>query len=174
MAGDDARGSGIKLFILLGITFAGIWWLLTDGAPGSWIIGLPTVIAATWTAQRLQVNPPLGISIAGILRFLPLFAYESLRGGIDVTLRTLSPKMRITPGFARYDSCLEQEGARIFFLNCVSLLPGTLAADLNGTQINLHLLDKDRNPESDLRRLEHAVGRIYNDFTSGRDSHNGH
>ena len=45
-------------------------------------------------------------------------------------------------------------------INCVSLLPGTLAARLDGDQVELHLLDAGEDPEPELRRLEQAIARL--------------
>lgn len=151
-------------FIAIGL-FAALWWLLGGGQPASWVIGLPAVLAAFWWVRKTR--PPAGaaakLSLAGLLRFLPYFLWESLRGGVDVALRTLSPRMRIHPGFALYRTCLRQTRSRVFFANCVSLLPGTLAADLQPEGVRVHLLDARDDPESELRRLESAVGRLYCD-----------
>ena len=46
-------------------------------------------------------------------------------------------------------------------MNCISLLPGTLAADLDGDRVVLHLLDTGVDPEPDLRRLEDAIAGLF-------------
>jgi len=140
---------------------AGLWWLLTDGDPASWLVGAPTVAAAAWVMHRTAVKAPGRISLLGSIRFLPYFILESVRGGVDVAWRTLGPRLRVRPGFLEYRSGLRRPEARVFFANCVSLLPGTLAADLRGDLIHLHLLDHTSDVHSDLKRLERAVERIY-------------
>jgi multicomponent Na+:H+ antiporter subunit E len=147
------------LFSLL--AFASLWWLLSGGAPGSWLIGVPVVLAAGWAARRLRMGESWTISATGVLRFLPLFLWESLRGGIDVARRTLAPRLRVQPGFTLYRVGLQQDSARVFFANCVCLLPGTLAADLQGDQLRVHVLDASHDPQLELARLEHAVALIY-------------
>jgi len=140
---------------------AGLWWLLSDADPTSWVIGLPAVAVAGWSARRLR---PLGygtIAVTGMLRFLPFFLWESLRGGSDVALRILRPRMRIRPGLTVYRTGLQRQDARVFFANCVCLVPGTLAADLDGDRLDIHLLDADSNPTAELQRLELAVSRIF-------------
>jgi multicomponent Na+:H+ antiporter subunit E len=144
---------------------AGLWWLLSDGDPASWIIGLPAVAAAGWSAHRLRSGGASTISASGLLRFLPFFLWESLRGGIDVALRTLAPRMRIHPGFTVYRTRLRRRDARVLFANCVSLLPGTLAADVDGDRLDVHLLDAGSDPAEELRRLELAVARVYPDIS---------
>lgn len=142
---------------------AGLWWLLSGGDPASWVVGLPAVVAATWSAWRLGTGAGTSLSTIGLLRFLPLFAWESVRGGIDVARRTLAPRMRVRPGLVVYRIRLRRQDARVFFANCVCLLPGTLAADLRGDHLDVHLLEAGTDPAGELHRLERAVARVYPD-----------
>lgn len=144
--------------------FAALWWLLSGGAPNSWIVGVPTVSVTTWAAVRLQANSRWNFSLIGLLRLLPLFISESLRGGVDVATRTLAPKMRIAPGFITFDTQLRKHQAQVFFANCICLLPGTLAADWQDERLTVHLLDNKQDPTPQLRRLERAVGLIYREY----------
>jgi multicomponent Na+:H+ antiporter subunit E len=143
------------------LAFALLWWLLSGGAPGSWLIGIPAVLAAGWAARRLDISGRRTISASGVLRFLPLFLWESLRGGIDVARRILAPQLRVQPGFTLYRTNLQQPSARVFFANCVCLLPGTLAADLECDRLRVHMLDVGLDPHAELQRLERAVALIY-------------
>ena len=56
---------------------------------------------------------------------------------------------------------LSDPGAQLLFVNTVSLLPGTLAADLNGETVRIHALDIHADIHADLGRLEGAVARMY-------------
>jgi multicomponent Na+:H+ antiporter subunit E len=143
-------------------SLAGVWWLLTDGAAESWLIGIPATLAAAWSYRRPEQREG-SLSWVGAARFLPFFLWESLRGGVDVAQRTLAPRMRISPGFAVYRCRLQKSGALVLFANCVSLLPGTLTADLEGDRLRLHLLDSGADVNRELDRLERAVARIYRD-----------
>lgn len=139
----------------------GLWWLLTGGAATAWIIGVPAVAIATLAAWRLRRSSLRGIPARGLSSFLPFFLLESLRGGSDVALRTLAPRMRIQPGFITYSTRLPDDRARVFFANCVCLLPGTLAADLNHTSLYIHVLDISVDNASELERLEQAVAKLF-------------
>ena len=81
---------------------AGLWWVLTNGSLASWLVGLPAVAGAVWAQARLSGTSGLPISLGGLARFVPFFLWHSLRGGVDVALRTLAPRARIRPGFIRY------------------------------------------------------------------------
>jgi multisubunit Na+/H+ antiporter MnhE subunit len=67
----------------------------------------------------------------------------------------------VDPAFARYRTRLTPPAARVFFANCASLLPGTLAADIRGDEIELHVLSRELDLEAELGRLERAVARIF-------------
>lgn len=140
---------------------AGLWWVITGGDPGSWLVGVPAVFAAAWAAERLRARPGPRFSIGGLLRFAPFFLWGSLRGGIDVARRTLGLRLRISPSFTEYRVQLAHPSARVFFANSVSLLPGTLTADLSGEQLRVHLLADDLDAQAELARLERAVARLF-------------
>lgn len=157
--GRGAARVGRLLALLLSLS--AIWWLLSDGAAQSWVLGAPTVLAAGWVADRMGTGAGLRLSLIGLLGFVPLFLWESLRGGVDVALRILGRRVRVDPGFLRYHTGLPEAGARVFMVSCVSLLPGTLAAELEGEWLTIHTLSVAADNESGLRRLEHAIARLF-------------
>lgn len=158
---------GIAGVLLTIVLLAAIWWVLTDGATASLLVGLPAVAGAAWAAKRISEGicgfSGLSVSLMGLAGFVPFFLWESLRGGADVALRTLAPKMRVRPGFQRYRMELQIPAARTFFANCVSLLPGTLAADLQGEWLEVHVLNVESDSDAELRRLERSVARLLAD-----------
>jgi multicomponent Na+:H+ antiporter subunit E len=140
---------------------AGLWWIIVQGRADAWLVGLPAVALATLASIRLGSHSLPRLSPAGLLAFLLLFLRESVRGGIDVARRTLGPGLRIVPGFHRYRLHIRHPAARVLLINCIGLLPGTLAADLDSDHAELHLLDTSANPDSQLLQLEQAVARLF-------------
>jgi multicomponent Na+:H+ antiporter subunit E len=152
-----------KASLLSLLLLAALWLILSGGATASWVIGLPALALAAWAARRLRRPTPIRLSALGILRFLPLFLWESLRGGIDVAWRTLQPRMPIQADFFEYRSRLQNPAARTFLANCVSLLPGSLAADLQGEWLEIHVLNLNSIQTEELARLERAIAAIFNE-----------
>lgn len=148
-----------QLAVLL--TLAALWWLITEGQPSSWLIGIPAVLVATWSYLRLNPRQGHYLSIPGLLRFIPFFLMESLRGGINVASRTLHPRLNIAPEFYRYQMGLSDRVMRVFFVYCLNLLPGTLAADIHDDWLEIHMLDINTNTEPELQRLEEAVRQLF-------------
>ncbi len=140
-----------------GAALALIWLVIAGPEPGSWIIGLPAVLFATWVS--LLLAPPLRhrIRLLPTLAFVRYFLVESLRGGVDVARRTLSPRLRIAPGQIEYQSSLPEGAFMLLFGACVSLLPGTLTARVEGRSLTLHALDIGSDPLAQLEELEERI-----------------
>jgi multicomponent Na+:H+ antiporter subunit E len=147
-------------FLIRMMIFAGLWWVIADGQTESWLIGLPAVVLAALVSVSLSGHALPRLSVSGLLRFIGLFLRESISGGIDVARRTLTPALRIQPGFSRYRLRLDDQHGRVLFINCISLLPGTLAADLNGDYVELHVLDMRQDPAPQLRRIEQSIANM--------------
>ena len=153
-----SRLSGILVRVIL---LAGIWWVIVQGQSDAWLIGLPAVVLATMASVGLSGHGHPRVSLAGLFGFVSLFLRESVSGGIDVARRTLTPKLNIQPGFRRYRVHLNDPLGRVLLINCISLLPGTLAADFDGDHVDLHMLDSRVNPEPELLRLEQAIASLF-------------
>ncbi len=152
---------GARPFAINFTAMAGVWLVLTEANPDSMWIGIPSVTAAAWYLSKSANSREVRISLTGLLRFTLFFLWESLRGGLDVAKRTLSPRLAINPDFKKFRTCLRITGARTLFANSVCLLPGTLVAAIDDDQLWIHVLDKEADPEVDLRRLERAVKWVY-------------
>jgi multicomponent Na+:H+ antiporter subunit E len=143
--------------------YALVWLALTAAEPASWIVGAPVVLLATWTSLRLR--PPGGVrpSISGALAFVPFFLWQSVKGGLDVALRVMRPRMRVAPGIRTYRLRLVTPAARVLFLNSMSLLPGTLSADLRGNRLIVHALNVHRGEtlQAEIARLECRVAALF-------------
>lgn len=96
------------------------------GAFGAWMVpGLPQ----PWRPLRL-------------FRFTRYFLQTSIAGGIDVAWRALKPRMDIHPTWLRYRLSLPPGQPRTLMVSMLSLMPGTVSANLEADNILLvHVLD---------------------------------
>jgi multicomponent Na+:H+ antiporter subunit E len=138
-----------------------LWFVLTAGEPSSWLIGAPVVIACAAAVAVLVPRARVRISPWAVARFLPFFVWRSLAGGLDVAHRALGRTLAIAPDLVTYRLRLPGDGpARVVFVNVLSLLPGTLAADLDGQTVRVHTLGPLRHANS-LQRLEAHVAGLF-------------
>ncbi len=141
------------------VLFAILWWVITETATDSWFIGVPVIVLATFASVLLLPSIPL--SLSGILRFIPFFLWRSLCGGIDVARRALHPRLPISPEIVAYRWRLPPGLPRVFMANVVSLLPGTLSAELDAEYLHVHVLDQMAGFASELNMVEKHVAQVF-------------
>ncbi len=143
------------------VVTGGLWLVLTAGGADSLAFGIAAVALAgalafaTTPATRWRIAP------VAALRFAGWFAVQSVLGATDVARRALALRMDLAPGFCRYPLRLPQGAPRIFFANAVSLLPGTLSAEIEGASLVVHSLDLRRNTDAELAALEWRVAALF-------------
>jgi multicomponent Na+:H+ antiporter subunit E len=139
-----------------------LWWALTGGEAASWLFGVPIVLIAA--ASSVALSPPAGwrVSPAGFAAFVPYFVWRSLCGGADVAVRAVQPGLPIAPSLEVFPLRLAPDGpARVFFANTVSLMPGTLSAELHEDAILVHVLSGGPQTLQRLRELEGRVAALF-------------
>ncbi|MAZ66444.1 MAG: cation transporter [Kangiellaceae bacterium] len=161
-----------------GAGFTLIWVILTQGDPGAWSVGIAFVPLATWVALRLYhlTSQAAGMEKGSlhplaVLGFIPFFLFQSLKGGWDSARFAMAWHRSIQPGFLRYTTRLPPGPARIFFVNTISVLPGTINADCDGADLTIHALDTRLNHCLALQQCEEQVARLFGlPLTSGETS----
>lgn len=144
---------------------AGLWVALVEGHAGGLLAGLVALPLALWASFALEAPGGARVHLPGLLRLLPPFLWQALSGSLDVARRALQPRMRLAPGWLEARSWLPEESARLLLASLMSLVPGTLAVEVEGPVLTLHVLDA--RPEAkaamleQLRELEGRVARVF-------------
>lgn len=139
---------------------ASLWWILTEGQLDSWGIGLVS-IALALTAS-LSLSPPglSQFSLIGLTSFLAYFLAQSLKGGIQVSLAALRPRLDLHPDVQIIYPRLPEGVGRVILVNTLNLLPGTLSVSLTTEGLRLHILDKRRSIEVEVRNIEARIAHM--------------
>jgi multicomponent Na+:H+ antiporter subunit E len=133
--------------------FAAVWWALVEGRLDSWLFAVPVIAAAALASAALQPRP-WQLRPVRAFGLLAWFLRRALVAGFDVALRALRTQPRLAPGFVWLRLRLPHSGSRVLLADALSLLPGTLSADLRGQELELHVLDCSAPVERDVRELE--------------------
>ena len=144
-------------------------WLLLSGHYTPLMLGLGGIstILVVAIAVRMDVvdregHPVhLGFRILGYWLWLIV---QILRANIDVARRVLSPSLRISPRMFKVRATQRSELGRVIFANSITLTPGTVSIELEGTEILVHALSAEAAEE--LR--QGAMNRI----VTGLEGHN--
>jgi multicomponent Na+:H+ antiporter subunit E len=139
------------------LLLAGMWALLTRGDAWSWLLGAPMVIVATLVSGALSPTLSWRWSWLGTLRFAAFFLKQSVIGGVDVAWRAMHPRLPLQPGFVTLRMRLPSTIARVWLANTISLLPGTLAANMEDETLIVHTVDTGTPVIEGVRQAEVRV-----------------
>jgi multicomponent Na+:H+ antiporter subunit E len=134
------------------------WWGLTRGAVDG--VGFGFVTVAMALGVSLWVSPPRGPTWRpwGLLRFGWVFLAGSLQGGLEVARRALSPRMSLAPVFVTFRSRLPVDSGQDLFMSTLSLMPGTLGVERDGSLLHIHVLvDSGAALHRELESLEAVI-----------------
>lgn len=116
-------------------------WLLLNGLD-RFLAGLLAAAAGAGLGAWLVSGQPHPWKPHRLLWFAGFFLWESFKGGVDVAWRAMHPALSIDPCFSSHCIKLPAGQPRTLMVATVSLLPGTLSADLgeNGRDLEVHAL----------------------------------
>jgi len=139
-------------------------WLLLSGGRG-WPYALLGAIAGgalgAWLAPgRLYRPRPIAMA-----RFIALFVIKSLVGGVDVAWRAMHPSMPLEQTWIDYPMSLKTPAGQAIFMITISLTPGTLCADLQGSTLRVHTLASGMEPG--LKQVERAIAGLFGEEQAG-------
>ncbi len=153
----------MRLFFTRLFFFALLWWVLSEGRIKEPAFPVIVVVTLALAANYFWPENFVRWRLSSLVTFIPYFMLESLRGGLDVSLRALRPSLPLMPGFVTYNLKLNTEAARVFFTWIVSLLPGTASVKLEGEALLIHLLDTSAPIMPRLEELESRVAKLMKD-----------
>jgi multicomponent Na+:H+ antiporter subunit E len=142
-------------------SFAALWAILTEGDPNALGYGLAVVGAAVAASLWLQRSPGGRLHWIALFRFLPVFLWGSLRGGMDVALRAIHPRLPLAPALQDYPLRIPDGPGRVLLIDVISLMPGTLSADLRGDTLAVHVLDGRQPVLPKIQALEERAAALF-------------
>jgi multicomponent Na+:H+ antiporter subunit E len=138
-----------------------VWWVLTDGAVDSWIVGAPAISAAIAIDFYIIRPGDTRWSWSGLMVFILFFLKSSISSGLDVVRRIYHPRLPLKPAMIEYPLELASPAARNLFVCTVSLLPGTLSAGFEENNLVIHALDIGRPVTRELAIIERRVAAVF-------------
>lgn len=138
-----------------------LWLVISEFDRELLIYGMGTAVMVAVVSIRLV--PPLapGLSIPGLLRFIPFFAWRSFLGGLDVAWRACHPRLPISPCTITHAVSLQSGAGRTLLLLVVSLLPGTLSVRIQDRTLKVHCLDTSGEHAIAVAELEQRIAGMF-------------
>lgn len=154
----------IRAGIIWALFYALLWALLGQGR--GWTFGIPLIIGAVALSDWLKLHPTR-VRLQRVPFFISFFTGRLLRGGLDVSLRTLQRKPAQHAGWVTYHLSPDASAeVRLLISAITGMLPGTLAARIDGDVMHMHILDTSMDWRSDTSALEQHLVRLIGDGAS--------
>ncbi|WP_231561670.1 Na+/H+ antiporter subunit E [Nitrosococcus oceani] len=144
------------------LLFACLWWILTDGTPASWSVGVPAILIASYISLRFSRAIPFKLDYLSLLSFILFFCWQSLLAGIDVAKRVLQPRLPLNLGLVEFPTQLSPgTPAHTLLVNAINLLPGTLVTRIRRHSLTLHVLDTQAPIAAEAQALETRIAALF-------------
>ena len=124
----------MRAVLIRGAGFAFLWWVLAEGRPEAWGLGLVAAVAGCVLSFRLLPPRREGISLAGLLAFAAFFLWHSARGGLQVAALALRPRPDLAPTLLELPLSLAPGAPRV--LMTAAILVGTWQPRMAGRSVD--------------------------------------
>lgn len=151
----------MRAVLIRGAGFAFLWWVLAEGRPDAWGLGLVAAVAGCVLSFRLLPPRREGISFAGLLAFAAFFLWHSAKGGLQVAAMALRPRPDLVPTLLELPLSLAPGAPRVLMTAAIGLMPGTLGVCLEGDRLRLHVLDERLPAAAEAEALQSRIARIF-------------
>jgi len=146
-------------------------WLILSGrlVPIFFLWGFLSIALVMWLSHKLHgiplaENEPYGatrINIPRLSVYLLWLVGEIVKSGVYVAYVVLHPKMPIQPMIVRFTSKQPNVLARVILGNSITLTPGTLTLDIDGSRFTVHALTRYTEEGLVSGDMEARVARLY-------------
>ncbi|MEZ4415691.1 MAG: Na+/H+ antiporter subunit E [Gemmatimonadota bacterium] len=155
-AASQALAVGARLVVLVAL-----WWLISDGRDGSWWLGGVAAVLGAWLAPHGSGPSFHWWRADRLVVFAAFYLLQAVRGGVDVALRALDPRRSVDPGFVAFALRLPDGPARSLLAVTISMLPGTVAAELRGDMLIVQRIHSGVAVEGPCRRAESLIAGLF-------------
>jgi multicomponent Na+:H+ antiporter subunit E len=137
-----------------------IVWVALDGTE-RWPAGVVVAVVGAGLAAAIAVGRPYRWRVDRLAVFVAYFVAASFRGGVDVAYRAMHPALPIGPRFVQVPLDLPPGQPRSLMVIALSLMPGTLSADLldDGRTLVVHVLTE--RAAGSIDELQRRVARLF-------------
>lgn len=138
-----------------------LWWVLAEGRNDAWWPGLVAVTIATAASVIVLPLGHVSLSMRAIPAFLGYFLVQSARGGAQVAVMALRPRLDLAPAIVEIPVTLPAGAPRVLMVAVLGLMPGTVGVRIEEDCLRVHVLDARLPVARDARVLELRIARLF-------------
>ena len=134
--------------VSLGASLFGLWVVLSGHSEPLLLgFGLLSAGFVLFIALRMDIadheGHPIHLNIMALGQYWVWLLKEIVKANLDVTRRVLRPSLPISPTIVSLETTQRSDVGRVIHANSITLTPGTVSIDVEGTIIEVHCLSKE-------------------------------
>ena len=140
-----------------------VFWVLLS-ASFEWIhlgLGLIFSFAVAWLNSGHSPFVPKFRLWLRIFLYIPWLFYKIVQSSLHLSKLILHPALPITPHMISVESKLRHHAAVVLLGNSITLTPGTITVEVEGSNLIVHAMDK--NDEAAIKQMELKIANIFKD-----------
>jgi multicomponent Na+:H+ antiporter subunit E len=140
-----------------------VFWVLLS-ASFEWIhlgLGLIFSFAVAWLNSGHSPFVPKFRLWLRVFLYLPWLFYKIVQSSLHLSKLILHPALPITPHMISVESKLRHHAAVVLLGNSITLTPGTITVEVDGSNLIVHAMDK--NDEVAIKQMESKIANIFKD-----------
>lgn len=132
----------MSILLVFAVCFA--FWLSLSGslAPLPLVLGLASSAVVAWANRDLEIVSLAARASPRFVAYVPWLLKEIVVANIQVARLVLDPRLPIDPVVVRFNTRLSTDLARTTFANSITLTPGTVTLDVEGSELVVHALSR--------------------------------
>lgn len=158
--GSDTTARLLPSLLIRALLLVGAWWVLAGGRADSWWVGAAGILFALVLSLWLAPPSKQGFSVFGLLGYARFFLLQSVKGGSQVAMIALRPRLDLQPAMLELPVRLPEGAAQVLLVCTLGLLPGTLVMEARSNCLRLHVLDRRLQAEPEMRAAEYWIARM--------------
>ncbi len=144
------------------------FWILISGSldPTGLALGAVLAVFVAWLSNRLlwtkEDAPLLTLKQAGrFIVYVGFLLKEIIWANIYVAEIVLDPRLPIDPVVAEHTSMLKRPVSETALANSITLTPGTLTVDVDGSTFFVHCISREFAEDIASRKLDHMIAKVF-------------
>ena len=93
--------------------------------------------------------------------YIPWLFLRVVQSSLHLTKLILSPSLPIKPKLISYRSHFQHQGAIVMLGNSVTLTPGTITVEVNGSHLLVHAIDEAAGEDLTSGRMEKKIAEVF-------------
>ena len=156
-----------RIFVLF-VTLLLFWQSLSARVDPLFItLGVLSAAFTTWFSLRLlehvvgRAEHTPRIHLGYLVAFLAWLLLQIPPAGLQIARVVLDPRRPPRPGVVRFTTRLESPAARTLLANAITLVPGTMTVNVEGSEFTVHAFTPDTTEDLATAKMQRKIARAF-------------